>query len=271
MTQRVVLVQTTDADANSRTAALQLAGFEVEAYIGSRVGNVGLLEWLKSVPEAFVLDLDRSPSVSRAKGMWLRNRKDTRLVPLVFCGGTPEKVDEVRGYLPDATFASWDSVAESVRQAIATKSTQPVVPDVMAPYKGATLARKLNIRAGKSVALLGAPEGFEGRIGGLPAGVLFSRAGRKQHDITLLFVASLADLARSLPGADRGLRADGALWVVWPKRASGVKSDLTQAKVREHLMRRHWVDYKVASIDDTWTGMVYRRRDNTEWLKERGK
>jgi hypothetical protein len=201
--------------------------------------------------------------------MWLRQRKDTRRVPLVFAGGAPEKVAEVRTYLPDATFTGWDNFVGAVREAIASPPAVPVVPDTMAPYRGASLAKKLGIRAGATVALLGAPEGIEDRVTGLPDGVSFKRSPRSPGQTGLLFVESQRDLERTLEKAHRAVAEGGALWVIWPKKSSGRDSGLTQASVRRHLMERHWVDYKIASIDETWTGMVFARRDNTEWLKER--
>jgi hypothetical protein len=270
MHREVVLVQATTADAEARSEAFARAGFRVRVY-NSRDGTVGLLQWLTSVPAAFLIDLDRSPSVGRAKGMWLRQRKDTRQVPLVFAGGQPEAVAQVRGFLPDATFTTWEDAVQAVEDAIASPPANPVVPDPMAPYRGATLSRKLNIRAGMTVALIGAPAKFEDAIDGLPEGVRFERRRRDKAAMALLFIGSLASLDRQLDTASSALADHGALWVIWPKRASGVRSDLTQASVRKLLMERHWVDYKVASVDATWTGMVFARRDNTQWLAARGR
>ncbi len=266
---KVVLVQSGSAEIDERVQALRGAGFEVDAFINTKDGAVGLLKWLKDVPAAFLIDLDRSPSVGRAKGMWLRQRANTRRVPLIFAGGAPEKVEEVRSYLPDAVFTGWDHAVRAVREAIAAPPADPVVPDTMAPYKGRSLAGKLGLRVGTAVVLTGAPDGFEARLGPLPDGVAFTRSPRAMGRMGMLFVESLGDLERRLGKADGAVAKNGALWVIWPKQSSGRGSDLTQAKVRKHLMDRHWVDYKIASIDETWTGMVFARRDNTEWLTKR--
>ncbi len=256
---RVVLVQARPGNAQERAEALRRAGFVVDVYVASEDAGTGLLKWLTVVPDAFLIDLERSPSVGRAKGMWLRNRRDTRRIPLVFAGGDPAKIDEVRGYLPDAMFTSWDQAAAQLRQAIATPLRDPVVPDPMAPYKGASLAKKLGVRTGTTVRLIGAPAGFEGTLGPLPPGATVTRSGRGRADLALLFIGSMAELRKKFAAAGE-VTAGRPVWLVWPKQASGQKNDVTQASARKYAMASGWVDYKVASIDDTWTGLAVTRR-----------
>jgi hypothetical protein len=143
------------------------------------------------------------------------------------------------------------------------------------------LARKLGIRPGARVALLGAPPGFESTLLGLPAGVVLGRRlGAGGHDVIVLFAARRAELLRRLPAARGALLADGGLWIAWPKRSSarsrgvrspsapglsGRTSDLSETEVRAEGLKSGLVDNKVCAIDAIWSGLrfVVRRRDRS--------
>lgn len=130
-----------------------------------------------------------------------------------------------------------------------------------AGYSGTPLPRKLGIVEGRRVLLLGAPDGFD--LGPLPGVELHRRAGRSPYDVVLLFAPDRATLVRRFTTARDRLTVAGALWVCWPKRASGVATDLTDNVVRAHGLSAGLVDVKVAAIDATWSGMkfVVRLRD----------
>ncbi len=130
-----------------------------------------------------------------------------------------------------------------------------------AGYSGTPLVRKLGIQEGHRVALLGAPDGFEALLEGMPAEVDVRRAARGTNDVVISFHRQRADLARRLPVLLRAMDLDGGLWVAWPKRASGVATDITEDTVREVALPLGLVDTKVCAIDDTWSGLrvVWRR------------
>ena len=129
----------------------------------------------------------------------------------------------------------------------------------MAGYSGTPLARKLGVRPGDSLALLGAPDGFA--IDDLPPGVDVRLRVAPARDVIVSFHTRRADLARRLPVLMRALAADGGLWVAWPKRASGMDTDITEDVVREVALPTGMVDNKVCAIDDIWSGLrlVLRR------------
>ena len=85
-------------------------------------------------------------------------------------------------------------------------------------------------------------------------------AGRGRPQLILLFTKSRADLARRFPAAARALAEGGGLWIVWPKKASGVVSDLGENAVREFGLAVGFVDYKVCAVDQTWSGLLFARR-----------
>ena len=130
-----------------------------------------------------------------------------------------------------------------------------------AGYSGTPLPKKLGIKPGSVVALLGAPSGFAKRtLAPLPEGVTLRTDARARFDVGLVFAGSQADLARRFPAAQKAMGEPCALWLVWPKQASGVPTDLDGNRVREYGLQAGLVDYKVAAIDATWSGLCFARR-----------
>jgi hypothetical protein len=129
-----------------------------------------------------------------------------------------------------------------------------------AGYSGTPLVRKLGINAGATVALIGAPEGFDSVLGELPDAVTIRRRLRSPCDVILSFHVDRVELGRRLPALRAALAQDGGLWLAWPKRSSGVATDLSDGAVRELGLATGLVDNKVCAIDETWSGLrfVYR-------------
>ena len=123
------------------------------------------------------------------------------------------------------------------------------------------LARKLGIREGSRVLVIGAPEGFT--LGRLPIGAEMARDARGRLDVALVFAPRLADLRRRFPSLVRALDAAGRLWVAWPKKAAKVQTDLTFEVVQRLGLDAGLVDNKSASIDEVYQGLqfVYRLKD----------
>jgi hypothetical protein len=137
----------------------------------------------------------------------------------------------------------------------------------MAGYSGTPLAAKLGIQPGVRLALIQPPEGFAATLGALPPGVTLARAAGWRCDVVLLFVTSRSQLAAELPAALGGLAAVGGLWLAWPKRASGVPTDLTEDGVRAAGLAAGVVDNKVCAMDETWSALrfVVRTADRVAW------
>jgi hypothetical protein len=134
----------------------------------------------------------------------------------------------------------------------------------MAGYSGTPLVKKLGIKARHRLALLGAPAGFEATLGELPEGVAVrEELDGDPLDVILLFTPDRAALKRGFARAARRLAPAGGLWVAWPKKASGVPTDLTEDVVRAHGLDVGLVDNKVCAIDEVWAGLrfVIRLKD----------
>ena len=133
----------------------------------------------------------------------------------------------------------------------------------MSGYSGTPLPAKLGIREGHRIALLSAPAGFNRTLGTLPDGVRVGARAAGALDVIVCFASRRRGLERRFDPLKRALVPDGGLWIAWPKRSSGVASDLTEDVIREIALERGLVDNKVCAIDETWSGLrlVYRLAD----------
>jgi hypothetical protein len=238
-------------------AELETAGFAVDA---GPVDSTTLRSLGQSPPDAVVIDLGRLPAQGRDVGVMIRTTARTRHTPLVFIDGAEEKVARTREVLPDAVYTSREEIALSVGRAIAEPPTDPVVPESsFAGYSGTPLPKKLGIKAGSTVALVEAPKDFEITLGELPAGTSIIRKADSGADVTLWFLGSMADLNKSIDRMGE-ISGDGRLWICWPKKASGIVTDVTQNEVRSTGLATGLVDFKICAIDATWSGLCFTRR-----------
>ena len=131
----------------------------------------------------------------------------------------------------------------------------------MAGYSGTPLPRKLGITPASRLAFVDAPSGFAATLGALPEGVTTKNSLRGGADVAICFVTERRVLARRIDGLGRAIFPDGAAWIAWPKRASGVATDVTEDTVREVALPLGLVDNKVCAIDETWSALriVWRR------------
>jgi hypothetical protein len=135
---------------------------------------------------------------------------------------------------------------------------------VSAGYSGTPLARKLGIKPGHRVVLLGAPGGFEEEtLGELPDGVRVVRRASGRADVIVAFHTSRAELEQRFDALRALMEPAAGLWIAWPKRASKVQTDITEDVLREIALPKGLVDNKVCAIDAVWSGLrlVIRLRD----------
>jgi hypothetical protein len=121
--------------------------------------------------------------------------------------------------------------------------------------RGSSLAKKLGVKEGHRVAFVSAPAGFDELIGDLPEEVTVKSRVRGPLDVIVFFTRRRAELVRRLPALRRAMDPAAGLWIAWPKRASGVETDLTEDVVRDLALAKRLVDNKVAAIDDTWSAL----------------
>lgn len=254
---RVRLIHWKAQEAAAHVETLRAAGYEVEY---SELDGAGFRSLRERPPAAFVIDLSRLPSHGMEVGTGLRGFTATRAVPLVFVEGAPEKVERIRKILPDATYTTWRRIRGALKSAIANAPANPVKPESnLAGYSGTPLPKKLGIKPDSTIALINQPRGFETALGELPEGVTFIPEAQGKPDLIIWFIRTRFELESRI-NAMRDLTGDGGLWVAWPKKSSGVASDVTETIVRDTALAVGLVDYKVCAIDATWSGLKFARR-----------
>jgi hypothetical protein len=131
---------------------------------------------------------------------------------------------------------------------------------VTAGYSGTPLPQKLGIKEGSVVAFLSAPPEFALALGSLPPGVEVRRQARGQLDVIVFFTMRGVELVRRFGALQRALAPAGGLWVGYPKKSSGVATDLSFGAVQQVGLDAGLVDNKTCAIDEVWSGVRFVRR-----------
>ncbi len=211
-----------------------------------------------SLPDAVVIDLSRMPSHGREVAQALRSAKGTRHLPIVFVDGEPEKVKRTKQLLPDAIYTTWGRIKTALPKAIAKPPANPVVPDHNAAW-GKPTVDKLGVKPGFKVALLGSPKGFADTLKPWPAKVTFTARPEPDADLFLCFAQDRSRAARAPAQRRADRRAPDAVAVVAEEGLGREVRPRRQHRPR-HRPRAGWVDFKVCSVDATWSGLAFKRR-----------
>jgi hypothetical protein len=133
----------------------------------------------------------------------------------------------------------------------------------MAGYSATPLPKKLGIKDQSRIAFVNAPDGFQNYLGPLPAGAEVVKRLVKPLDLVLLFVTSERVLARDFAKLSDKLATNGMIWIAWPKKSSGVGTDLSFERVQRIGLGAGLVDVKICAIDETWSALkfVFRLKD----------
>ena len=137
--------------------------------------------------------------------------------------------------------------------------SQPARGVAGAGYSRTPLPKKLGVRENYSIVLVNAPSRFERRLEPLPTGAGIVQDA-KEANLAVLFATSQAELIHDFLPLAKALPQKTALWLAWPKQASGTATDLKESVVREFGLGEGWVDYKVCAIDEIWSGLCFARR-----------
>jgi CheY-like chemotaxis protein len=214
--------------------------------------------WRESPPDAFVIDLSRLPSHGREIAIDLRQSPVTRHIPIVFCEGAEEKVARIRRELPDAVYCTFPALTSSLETALANRPVNPVKPvQMMDRYAARSAAQKLGIKAASTVAVFDAPRDFARLLGELPPDVEFIEDSPMGHAaVTLCFIHDFPSLALALSRVRR-LASQTKLWILWRKGGSAKTGAVTETAVREQGIDLGLVDYKICSVNEVWSAMLF--------------
>ena len=130
----------------------------------------------------------------------------------------------------------------------------------MAGYSGRSVVQKLGLKPGFCIFVDGASAPYDEIVGALPDDVRIAARLKPPLDMVHIFATGAVALRRKLPACRAAIAPDGMVWVSWPKKSSGVASDLTEDLIRNHGLRCGLVDNKVCAIDRTWSGLRFVRR-----------
>ena len=125
----------------------------------------------------------------------------------------------------------------------------------MAGYSGTPLAKKLGFKAGYRIRTTGAPDNYLELVHPVPSNVAISGRITRNIDIWHIFTRSYVELESKLPALMRAVQPNGAIWVSWPKKSSGVPSTVTEDSIREIALPMGLVDVKVCAVDEVWSGL----------------
>jgi hypothetical protein len=139
----------------------------------------------------------------------------------------------------------------------------------MAGYSGTPLVKKLGIKPGCVALVVNAPAGYQKLLGDLPKDVQIGSKSSGPADLVHFFSKEHRELKRLLPELMKQIVPDGAIWISWPKKASGIVSSITEDIIREIALPLGLVDVKVCAVDEVWSGLklVIRRENRTVRFK----
>jgi hypothetical protein len=130
---------------------------------------------------------------------------------------------------------------------------------VPAGYSGKPLAVKLGLKPASTLALLDAPDGIEQTLAPLPDDLTVRHGNRGKREMTIWFITRRSAFERRFAAVAKAV-GEGTLWMAWPKRSSGVETDMTEDVIREVALPAGLVDSKVCAIDETWSGLRLTKR-----------
>lgn len=251
------LLHWNQSEAEERAARIEKLGYPVTFSFETRQFAQRLREGL--IPALFVIDLTRLPSHGRVVAGALAGRKAARDVPILFVGGQPEKVQAALDTVPRATASTWQELESGITRALA--SPFPAAPRQTPAIAGSgPLGKKLGLKPGMRVLLIGPPDGYGEIMASL--GEDLEIAGdnlRALADIVFWFVRSLDDLDRGL-GWFATRAAQCRVWIAWPKQAGALRCDLTLPVIRTAAREFGLVDYKIVSLDKQWSSSAFSPR-----------
>jgi hypothetical protein len=235
-------------------AALRAGGYMVD-YPGDKANGSWRSLRERPQPVAAVIDLTRLPSHGRYVAAEIRASKSIRQIPIVFVDGDPDKVASIRKDIPDAVYASRASLRSALKRV--KPLLDPVVPPRMMNRTDRTAAEKLGIKAGARVALIDPPGDYLRALGKLPKDVSLEEDPEEALPLTLWFVREPDTYLAGLAGMRRCARSS-RIWIIYPKQQARQRtSGLTQGLIREAALAVGLVDYKVCSVNEVWTGLLF--------------
>lgn len=261
---RIQYVHWNEQETEQRAVRIREMGFLVDCEPASEPGF--RTAFRKDPPDAVVIDLSRLPSHGREVALWLTSTKSTRQIPVIFVGGAIDKIKATRQKLPDAAYTDWPQLATDIVSAI-HRSQASRDPRIRRPSYSicsvTPLVGKLGIKPGLRIAIVNAPDGFVELLGSLPDGTSIQTTLRGKPDLVIWFPKNAKDLENRIDELAIKTPA-GGIWIAWKKQQKGINSNISQSMIRELALASSLVDYKICSIDETWSGLKFAHASQKE-------
>jgi len=244
------LVHSKVAEAKPLIGMLERAGYTV--HYGTEVKSIRATALRKLDAMAAVIDLTRMPSYGK---YWAAELRATSLkhLPILFVDGAPDKVEMVKAALPDAQYVTSDKLLDALKR---VKPVANPVEPVRMMLSDQNAAHKIGIKANTRVAVFDPPAGYAQVIGEMPDGASFEEQPEEIAPVTIWFVRDIDVYLAGLRDM-RKLAAKSKLWVVYPKLKLKQSGGLNQNSIRESATKVGLVDYKICSVNQTWSGMAF--------------
>ena len=247
---RIRLLHWKEEETAPRAERLRQLGYEVDARV---LTSSSMKEFRENPPKAVVIDLGRLPSHGREVGVFLRGSKSTRLIPIIYVEGDPEKVSRIKETLPDARYTTYAKIGPVLEDVLAHPPREVVVPKSLSgPDSSVPLSKKLGLKEGHPAGLINAPKGFESKIPNAET----IRNPKHKVSLTLWFVETRKQFETALPKM-RQKAEDGGIWIIWPKTTKTNRPDINGNIVRETALGAGFVDFKICAVDDFWSGVRF--------------
>ncbi len=241
----VRLIHWKSEECPARAALLEPLGHTVDASPFTR-NSLTLLR--QNPPAAILIDLSRLPAHGLELAVALRRSKATRLVPLIFLEGAPAKLPAIQSTLPDARYTTYANLGPVLDDVLASPPREAVVPAASYRRDSPTpLAKKLGCKPGQAISLVNSPAGFASLLPGVPIA--------PDAPLTLHFVTSEKELLHALRHAPAA-----GLWLAWPRTTRHTKPSINAYSIRALALAFGLVDFKICSLDETWSAMRFARK-----------
>lgn len=259
MSKRILYFHWHNEETTANVSKIKLKGYVVE--LGVLNSQVDFKTIRNNPPDIFLIDLTRIPSHGKEVAVGFRSYKSTKQIPIIFIDGVKDKVAKIQDILPDAIFTSWVNLKSAIKSAEEIdKDTLVVKKNILQAYANTPLPQKLGIKENTIIGLFDPPRDLKHTLSDLPHGVKFIKNPKKKCDLVLLFALFMGGLENNFEKMNYCLKEGGSVWILWPKKTSAIDSDLKQQEVRAYGLARGFVDYKVCSFNETWSGLKFSRR-----------
>ncbi len=212
-------------------------------------------------PSAIIFNLAKRPSTCRDLAIYIRKRKNLRMIPFLFVEGEEEKIKKIKSLFPEDYFCGKDDLNSIIIKILAEPARLfPQPESLFSGYSGRSALEKLDIRRNENICLINVDESFYSIFEENVESYNFGSRITRETKLTLIYLQEEKNVAPFLRYFLDNSRDDSSLWLCWPKKKDKIKTTLSQKFIRDTALGFGLVDYKICSIDNNWSAMKFTRK-----------